>query len=175
MTRHRGQKYLCKFVYNLCEFIHKLSLSKITPYNTFTTLLLGLRLSASFTWLLTKYVQLVCQTNHLSNYSHNFKLVDIKVVLQFTTCCLHVWLTAVFITHLRNTRLSIDWVQLPLWNTELPHFRPTGYRFQNPSWSIGFTKSQHSLSDFVFEHVQNDGGRYGKKRSRYIEGYSQGL
>ena len=49
MTRHRGQKYLCEFVYNLCEFIHNLSLSKITPYNTFTTLLLGLRLSASFT------------------------------------------------------------------------------------------------------------------------------
>ena len=35
-----------------------------------------------------------------------------------------------------------------------------------------FTKSQHSLSDFVFEHVQNDGGRYGKKRSSDIEGYS---
>ena len=137
MTRDRGQKYLCEFVYNLCEFIHNLSLSKITSYNTFTTLLLGLRLSASFTLLLTKYVQLVCQTNHLSNYSHNFKLVDIKVVLQFTTCCLHVWLTAVFITHLRNTRLSIDWVQLPLWNIELPHFRPTCYRFQNSSWSIG--------------------------------------
>ena len=49
MTRHRGQKYLCEFVYNLCEFIHNLSLSKITSYNTFTTLLLGLRLSASFT------------------------------------------------------------------------------------------------------------------------------
>ena len=65
MTRHRGQKYLC-------EFIHNLSLSKITSYNTFTTLLLGLRLSASFTCLLTKYVQLVCQTNHLSIYSHNF-------------------------------------------------------------------------------------------------------
>ena len=72
MTRHRGQRYLCEFVYNLCEFIHNLSLSKITSYNTFTTLLLGLRLSASFTWLLTKYVQLVCQTNHLSIYSHNF-------------------------------------------------------------------------------------------------------
>ena len=72
LTRHRGQKYLCEFVYNLCEFIHNLSLSKITSYNTFTTLLLGLRLSASFTWLLTKYVQLVCQTNHLSIYSHNF-------------------------------------------------------------------------------------------------------
>ena len=56
----------CEFVYNLCEFIHNLSLSKITSYNTFTTLLLGLRLSASFTWLLTKHVQLVCQTNHLS-------------------------------------------------------------------------------------------------------------
>ena len=38
-----------------------------------------------------------------------------------------------------------------------------------------FTKSQHSLRDFVFEHVQNDGGRYGKKHSRYIEGYSQGF
>ena len=72
MTRHRGQKYLCEFVYNLCEFINNVSLSKITSYNTFTTLLLGLRLSASFTWLLTKYVQLVCQTNHLSIYSHNF-------------------------------------------------------------------------------------------------------
>ena len=72
LTHHRGQKYLCEFVYNLCEFIHNLSLSKITSYNTFTTLLLGLRLSASFTWLLTKYVQLVCQTNHLSIYSHNF-------------------------------------------------------------------------------------------------------
>ena len=35
------------------------------------------------------------------------------------------------------------------------------------------TKSQHSLRDLLFEHVQNDGGRYGKKRSRYIEGYSQ--
>ena len=46
-TRHRGQKYLCGFVYNLCEFIHNLSSSKITSYNTFTTLLLGLRLSAS--------------------------------------------------------------------------------------------------------------------------------
>ena len=54
----------------------------------------------------------------------------------YTTCCLHVWLTAVFITHLRNTRLSIDWVQLPLWNIELPHFHPTCYRFQNSSWSI---------------------------------------
>ena len=49
MTRHRGQKYLCEFAYNLREFIHNLSLSKITSYNTFTTLLLGLRLSASFT------------------------------------------------------------------------------------------------------------------------------
>ena len=114
MTRHRGQKYLCEFVYNLCGFIYNLSLSKITSYNTFTTLLLGLRLSASFTWLLTKYVQLVCQTNHLSIYSHNFWLVDIKVVLQFTTCCLHVWLTVVFITHLRNTRLSIVWVQITM-------------------------------------------------------------
>ena len=72
MTRHRGQKYLCEFVYNLCEFIHNLFLSNITSFNTFITLLLGLRLSASFTWLLTKYVQLVCQTNHLSIYSHNF-------------------------------------------------------------------------------------------------------
>ena len=145
MTRHRGQKYLCEFAYNLCEFIDNLFLWKITSYNTFTTLLLGLRLSASFTWLLTKYVQLVCQTNHLSIYSHNFWLVDIKVVLQFTTCCLHVWLTAVFITHLRNTRLSIVWVQLTLWNIELlSHFLPTCYRFL---WSIGFTKSQHSLRD----------------------------
>ena len=77
--------------------------------------------------------------------NHN---IDIKVVLQFTTCCLHVWLAAVFITHLRNTRLSIGWVQLTLWNIELlPHFRPTCYRFQNSSWSIGFTKSQHSLRD----------------------------
>ena len=49
MTRHRGQKYLCEFLYNLCGFIYDLSLSKITSYNTFTTLLLGLRLSASFT------------------------------------------------------------------------------------------------------------------------------
>ena len=141
MMRHRGQKYLCEFVYNLCEFIHNLFLSKITSDNRFTTLLLGLQLSASFTWLLTKYVPLVCQTNHLSIYSHNFWLVDIKVVLQFTTCCLHVWLTAVFITHLRNKRLSIDWVHFPLWNIELPHFRPTCYRFQNSSWSIGFTNS----------------------------------
>ena len=46
---YRGQKYLCEFVYDLCEFIHNLSLSKITSYNTYTTLLLGLRLSASFT------------------------------------------------------------------------------------------------------------------------------
>ena len=46
MTRHRGQKYLCQFMYNLCGFIYNLSLSKITSYNTFTTLLLGLRLSA---------------------------------------------------------------------------------------------------------------------------------
>ena len=38
-----------------------------------------------------------------------------------------------------------------------------------------FTKSQHSLRDFVFEHAQNDGGRYEKKHSRYIEGYSQGF
>lgn len=38
-----------------------------------------------------------------------------------------------------------------------------------------FTKSQHSLCDFVFECVQNDGGWYGKKHSRYIEGYSQGF
>ena len=72
MARHRGQKYLCEFVYNLCEFIHNLSLSKITSYNTFTTLLLALPLSASFTWLRTKCVQLVCQTNHLSIYSHNW-------------------------------------------------------------------------------------------------------
>ena len=72
MARHRGQKYLCEFVYNLCEFIHNLSLSKITSYNTFTTLLLALPLSASFTWLRTKCVQLVCQTNHLSIYSLNW-------------------------------------------------------------------------------------------------------
>ena len=59
--------------------------------------------------------------------NHN---IDIKVVLQFTTCCLHVWLAAVFITHLRNTRLSIVWVQLTLCIIEiLPHFRPTCYRF----------------------------------------------
>ena len=61
--------------------------------------------------------------------NHN---IDIKVVLQFTFnlfCNLHVWLAAVFITHLRNTRLSIVWVQLTLWNIELlPHFRPTCYR-----------------------------------------------
>ena len=53
MTRDRGQKYLCEFVYKLCGFIYDLSLSKITSYNTFTTLLLGLRLSASLCLVVT--------------------------------------------------------------------------------------------------------------------------
>ena len=160
MTRHRGQKYLC-------EFIHNLSFSKITSYNTFTTLLLGLRLSASFTWLLTKYVQLVCQTNHISIYSQNcFAIYDVLF-----TCLTY----GSFYNSPTNTRLSIDSVQLPLWNIELPHFRPTCYRFQNSSWSIGLPNPNILWATLSSSTCKTMADGTGKSAQEYIEGYSQAL